>query len=74
VLESHDSTQVSPPNYSYPSQTTLTLETAGSRSRYVNTPDSDSRRSDPFDLEPPPNTLQWPLTGAPLPNRWGDRF
>jgi hypothetical protein len=74
VLESDDSTQVSPHNYSYPSQTTLTLETGGSHSRYVNTPDSDSRRSDPFDLEPPPNTLRWPLTSAPLPNRWGDRF
>jgi len=67
AAESHESTQISPYNYNYPSQSTLTLETSGSSSRYPNTLNS-SRRSDPFDLEPPPNTLQWPLPFQPHPS------
>lgn len=74
VVESHESTWISPYGCTYPSRSTLTLETSGSGSRYPNTPKSHSRRSDPFDLEPPPNTLQWPLPTSPRPNRRGDRF
>ncbi|KAJ5117117.1 hypothetical protein N7448_004066 [Penicillium atrosanguineum] len=74
VAESHDSSGFSPYNCTGPTPSTLTLETLGSGSRCLNTPKSAYRRSDPFDLEPPPNTLQWHLPSAHYPNRWGDRF
>ena len=72
VVESHDSSRSSHYNYTGPTQSTLTLETLGSGSRCLNTPKSVSRRSDPFDLEPPPSILQWPLPEAHHTNRWVD--
>ncbi|KAJ5218350.1 uncharacterized protein N7498_000449 [Penicillium cinerascens] len=74
VVESHEPIRISPYGCTYPSRSTLTLETSGSGSRYQNTPKSHSRRSDPFDLESPANTLQWPFPASPRPNRWGSRF
>lgn len=68
VVESHDSSRFSPYNCTEPTQSTLTVETLGSGSRYLNTPKSVSRRSDPFDLEPPPNALHLPLPSARHPN------
>lgn len=73
VVESHDSSRSSRYNGTGPRESTLTLETLGSGSRCLNTPKSASRRSDPFDLEPPPSILQRPPPEARHANRWVDR-
>jgi hypothetical protein len=68
VVENHNSSGFFPYDCTEPTQSTLTLETLGSGSRYLNTPKSVSRRSDPFDLEPPPSALHLPLPSAWHPN------
>ncbi|KAJ5674937.1 uncharacterized protein N7477_004871 [Penicillium maclennaniae] len=72
VVQSRDSCRSSPYSCTGATQSTLTLETLGSGSRCLDRPKSVSRRSDPFDLEPPPSILQRPLHGAHHANRWGE--